>query len=237
MAEGQTLSGMAAQVANLFPKEFAIVDELRIPRGWSLAPLSEWVSALSGGTPSKDNPSLWGGNIPWISPKVMTEIHADEADEHVTPAAVGEGTRLAPSGSTLVMVRGMGLHQKVRVSQTRREVTFNQDVKALVPKGIAPSLLLFALLNGQAELLTKVESSGHGTGKLPSDILLAHPLTLPPLDVQKFLAAPFDAMNARIASTREESRSLTVLRDALLPRLLSGELPIRNAEKLVEARL
>jgi type I restriction enzyme S subunit len=165
----------------------------------------------------------------------MTEIHADEADDFVTPAAVGNGTRTAPAGSTLVMVRGMGLHQKVRVSQARGEVTFNQDVKALVPKTIEPSLLLFALLNGQEELLARVESSGHGTGKLPSEILLGHRITLPSLPRQKHLARTFDAINDRISSSRDEARTLTAVRDELLPRLLSGELTVTQAERTLES--
>lgn len=205
------------------------------PRASSRRPLREWIEALSGGTPSKTNAALWGGDLPWISPKVMTEIHADEADAFVTLSAVGNGTRLAPKRSTLVMVRGMGLHQRVRVSQARREVTFNQDVKALVPRGIEPSLLLFAMLDAQAELLQRVESSGHGTGVLPTEILLSHPISMPSRDVQKQMVKPFDLINDRIAVAREESRTLAELRDLLLPKLLSGELRIRDAQRAVEA--
>jgi type I restriction enzyme S subunit len=62
----------------------------------------------------------------------MTGIHADQADEHVSELAIKNGTRIAPALSTLVMVRGMGLHEFVRVSQARRDVAFNQDVKAIV---------------------------------------------------------------------------------------------------------
>jgi len=167
----------------------------------------------------------------------MTSIHADEAEGFVTQDAIGNGTRLAPRGSTLVMVRGMGLHQQVRVSQTRRDVSFNQDVKALVPGKIESSLLLFSLLDAQAELLSRVESSGHGTGKLPSEVLLAHPITMAQSGEQKALARAFDALNDRIASAREQSRTLAAIRDALLPRLLSGDLPLRHAERLAEAAL
>lgn len=206
-----------------------------IPAGWSRAPLSTWADALSGGTPSKSNASLWDGELPWISPKVMTEIHADSADAFVTRSAIGNGTRLVSKGATLVMVRGMGLHQRVRVSQARREVTFNQDVKALVPRDIEPSLLLFAMLDAQADLLGRVESSGHGTGVLPTDILLAHPIAMPPRDVQREMVKPFDLINDRIAVAREESRTLAELRDLLLPRLLSGELRVRDVERAVEA--
>lgn len=165
----------------------------------------------------------------------MTEIHADEADEHVTLAAIGNGTRLAPAGATLVMVRGMGLHREVRVSQTRREVTFNQDVKALVPRGIQSSLLLFALLDGQQELLGKVESSGHGTGVLPSATLFGHSIVMPSAPVQAELVKNFDFINERIACARNETRTLATLRDLLLPKLLLGEVRVRDAERAVGA--
>ncbi|MBA3393281.1 MAG: restriction endonuclease subunit S [Deltaproteobacteria bacterium] len=234
---GQMNEKLEAMARAMFKSRF--VDFTRtdgaMPVGWSRRTLGEWVDALSGGTPSKANPAFWSGDLPWISPKVMTEIHADDADAFVTPAAIGNGTRLAPRGSTLVMVRGMGLHQRVRVSQARREVTFNQDVKALVARDIEPSLLLFAMLDAQADLLGRVESSGHGTGVLPTGILLAHPIAMPPRDVQREMATPFDLINDRIAVAREESRTLAELRDLLLPRLLSGELRVRDAERAIEA--
>ena len=167
----------------------------------------------------------------------MTGIHADVADQHVSQRAIGNGTRLAPSGSTLVMVRGMGLHQQVRVSQARREVSFNQDVKALVATRIEASLLLFALLDAQKELLLKVESSGHGTGKLSTDVLLKYPITLPSLSVQKELATVFDSLNSRIVSARDQSRNLGALRDTLLPKLISGELRVKDAERIIGGQM
>lgn len=232
-AEGRKPLGMDAATAALFPDGFEHSELGEVPRGWSCRALAGWASALSGGTPSKANPALWGGDIPWISPKVMTEIHADDAEAFVTPAAIGNGTRVAPSGSTLVMVRGMGLHERVRVSQARRDVTFNQDVKALVPSGIEATLLLFALLHGQAELLGRVQSSGHGTGVLPSDILLGHTVSMPEPVVQRSLVRTFDPLNDRIEIGRRETRTLAELRDYLLPKLLSGEVRVRDAEKLV----
>jgi type I restriction enzyme, S subunit len=193
---------------------------------WKAAPLGEWVEALSGGTPSKADASLWGGALKWISPKAMTSIHADECDDYVTTNAVGNGTKIAPKGSTLVMVRGMGLHDGVRISQAREDVTFNQDVKALVPKKIHPDLLLFAMLEAQSALHQRVESSGHGTGKLPSELLLGQPIKLPSLEEQASRGATFAAFNERIGVARHESRTLAALRDTLLPKLISGELRV-----------
>jgi type I restriction enzyme S subunit len=126
----------------------------------------------------------------------------------------------------------MGLHEKVRISQAREEVSFNQDVKALVPRDIEANILLFALLDAQSELLERVESSGHGTGKLPTEVLLNHPIVLPPRPVQLKLGRVFDVMNDRIASSRAASRTLATLRDMLLPKLISGELRAPVAARL-----
>lgn len=233
-SEGRALPGMHRTDADLFPSEFQSSEVGEIPDGWRAAPLRAWADALSGGTPSKKNAEYWNGDIPWISPKVMTTIHADRAEHYVTEAAIGNGTRLAPSGATLVMVRGMGLHHEVRVSQALRDVTFNQDVKALVARNVDPTLLLYALLNAQRTLLDRVESSGHGTGRLPSDVLLSLQIVMPEQQKQEPLARPFVEINTRIAQLGAESLALRRTRDTLLPRLLSGELSVAKAVEAVE---
>lgn len=225
-SEGRRPPGMDEDTARLFPSEFVGSEFGQVPKGWRSAPLRAWAKVLPGGTPSKDDPSLWDGELPWISPKVMASLHADEAENFVTHQALGNGTRLAPAGSTLVMVRGMGLHQKVRVSQARRDLAFSQDVKTLVPEGIEPTLLLFALLHGQSALLGRVEMSGHGTGKLPTEILLAHPIVMPPVGVQYHLANVFNLLNERIERARREQILLAATRDLLLPQFLSGAIPV-----------
>jgi type I restriction enzyme, S subunit len=221
--------GLPTSFVDLFPARFVDSELGEIPEGWVAGTVGSFSTPLSGGTPSKKDSTLWGLDIPWVTPKAMTSMHVDDADEYVTTRALGNGTRLAPRNSTLVMVRGMGLHEKVRVSQARRDVAFNQDVKALVPLGIDATLLLFALLNAQETLLRRVESSGHGTGRLPTDLLMAYPVTMPQESLQDRLATVLRPINDRIASASDESRALTTLRDALLPKLISGELRVKDA--------
>lgn len=206
-------------VAKWFPNSFDESEVGAIPSGWKCVAIGKLVKALSGGTPSKGVAALWAGDIPWISPKVMNAIHADVAEAFVSPDAIGNGTRLAPKGSVLVMVRGMGLHQKVRVCQARGDVAFNQDVKALVPRDIDGSVLLFALLHAQEFLLGKVESSGHGTGRLSTDILLGLSITVPNMECQLELAPHFSVISDRIELARSETKTLESLRAVILPRL------------------
>lgn len=187
-------------------------------------PIGAVCRVMSGGTPPKLMEEFWSGPIPWISPKAMTGIHCDEPDAFVSQAAIGNGTRLAPAGSTLVMVRGMGLHERVRVSQARGDVTFNQDVKALYAADLEPTLLLFAVLDAQEALLTRVESSGHGTGVLPTGALTGCQIAVPDRSSRRSIAERLNLVNDRIALSRAQARTLADLRDVLLPRLLDGRL-------------
>lgn len=186
----------------------------------AFATIGEVCRVLSGGTPAKALPHLWLGPIPWISPKAMTAMHCDEPYAHVSQDAIGNGTRIAPAGATLVMVRGMGLHDGVRVSQARVDVAFNQDVKALVPEAVEPALLLFAVLDAQESLHQKVEASGHGTGVLSTSALTNLRIPMPGGTIRRQIAQRLADINDRIGVTRDEVRTLTSIRDTLLPRLM-----------------
>jgi len=230
--DGREPPGMDPGIAELFSDSFEHQNGDLIPSGWELLPLHRIAELQSGGTPKKNNAAFWDGTIPWISPKVMMAIHAYDSNERVTPDAIGNGTRLVPEGSVLVMVRGMGLHQGIRVSQVRRDVTFNQDVKALVPRAVDGTFLLFALLDASQRLFPKVQASGHGTGVLPTEFLKGLDFAVPPEDTRNKLIEPLTKLNSRIALNSRESETLTALRDTLLPRLLSGELRVPTAEKI-----
>lgn len=59
-------------------------------------------------------------------------------------------------------------------------------------------------------------------------------LVLPARPVAEAFAALIRPLISRIIASVHESRTLTALRDALLPKLLSGELRVKDAERFVE---
>ncbi|KAB2965633.1 MAG: hypothetical protein F9K16_01375 [Thermoanaerobaculia bacterium] len=163
---------------------------------WPLVPLRYLVSFLSGGTPDKGNPQFWsGGTIPWVSPKDMKIDRIDDAEDHITEAALGgSATQLVPVGSVLVVVRGMILAHTLPAAVTTGPVAINQDIKALV---CGPRLLpdfLHAVLVGQAEwLLSLADSSAHGTKKLETEVLQRFEVPCPPLEVQRRIVETLQA--------------------------------------------
>ncbi|MCC5642777.1 hypothetical protein LC607_07430 [Nostoc sp. CHAB 5824] len=50
---------------------------------WIKTTLSSCVKLQSGGTPSKNNPDYWGGDIPWVSSKDFKSIRIYDTEDHI----------------------------------------------------------------------------------------------------------------------------------------------------------
>lgn len=177
----------------------------------SSQPLDDVAYMLSGGTPRKSNQSFWNGSIPWLTPKDMGRW-SGATKAAVSPEAIGNGTRLAPTDAIFIAVRGMSLHNEIRVLRPAQTMTFNQDVKAIVArKGIDPCYLYYAILSKKLELLDIVEAAGHGTGRLPTDKLKS--LTIPRFGpfAETAIAELFAAMDRRIDLNRRMNETLEAM--------------------------
>lgn len=171
-------------------------------------PLNAFAKLLSGGTPSKAKQEFWNGDIPWITPKDMGDWN-DSTANHVTPDAVGNGTRLAPIWTSYIAVRGMSLHKEIRVVRAPFPATFNQDIKAVeVFDGVNNRFLYYCLVAHKPTLLEKVESAGHGTGRLPTDQLEA--LKIPDVndDISVSIAKVLGDLDDKIDLLRQMNTTL-----------------------------
>ncbi|ENM3852191.1 restriction endonuclease subunit S [Vibrio cholerae] len=184
---------------------------------WSVKKLGDLVKFTSGGTPSKSNEAYWGGDIPWISASSMDSTRYSESELKVTTEGAKNGTRLVPKDTVLLLVRGGALHNKIPVGITTREVTFNQDVKALVPKTdeITPWYLLFWLISIKKTLLAKVENTGIGAGKLDTKILQELEVPLPPKPELQRLEKFCKALDDKIILNADTNQTLAQLAQAI----------------------
>jgi type I restriction enzyme S subunit len=142
-------------------------------------PLENLVTFISGGTPSKQNPSNWGDNPPWVSAKDLKSLKIEKSidtlsDEGRTRAAI------VPAGTLLLLVRGMSLFKGIPLGIAMRGLAINQDIKGLVPnKKVSSFYLAYSLLAHEDKLLNYVEAAGHGTGRLDTDTLKGFQIRVP----------------------------------------------------------
>jgi type I restriction enzyme S subunit len=157
---------------------------------WQDKSLAECAVFRSGGTPNKGRPEFWGGDIPWVSSGEMTRQFITDTSLHVTEAGAASGSRLVPSGTMFVVVRGMSLAKEFRVSYAIREMAFNQDLKALTAKqGIDPYFLFTALRAHAPAIQELATEAAHGTKKLEMERLQSFSIRVPDLDTQVRIAA------------------------------------------------
>ena len=152
--------------------------------------------------------------------KDMKRLFLEDAEDHISTAAIDDGARLVPPGTLLVLTRGMTLLKDVPICVLRREMSFNQDVKGLRPKDGVDGLFLAWMLTGNKQrLLAMVDIAGHGTGKLDTDKLKALELMLPPPAEQQRIADCLTSLDDLIAAQTQKLNALKTHKKALMQQL------------------
>ncbi len=191
---------------------------------------------MSGGTPSTSTEAFWGGDIPWMSSKSLTDFRVRDSGRRLTPLGVENGSKLVPSGTILMVVRGMSLKSEFRMGITQREVALSQDLKGLVPRpDLDPAFLAYALQSRAEEVLDMVDEAGHGTGRLQTDRLFALKLLVPPRPVQEKIAATLSLIDDMIESNRRASSIASALLDSFAT-AAGPELPTAPLRDLVSSQ-
>lgn len=161
-----------------------------LPQGWEWVRLGTVVlTTTGGGTPSKNNPAFWGGDIPWASVKDLNvEIYLESTIDSITDAAVAaSSTNVIPKGQIIVCTR-MGLG-KIAINSI--DTAINQDLKALSISANIDQMYFFNKYKGY-----KIVGSGMTVQGIRQEDLLNYLFPLPPFEEQKRIVAKIDELMA-----------------------------------------
>ncbi len=198
-----------------------------VPEGWELRPLARCARLLSGGTRSKARAVVWEGDIPWVSSGELTAVRIHRTTLAVTAEAVEAGSRMVPPETILAVVRGMSLAKEFRIGLTSAPMSFNQDLKAIVPEPDIDVLLLYYSLDAQREQIRdRASEASHGTKKLDSAVLSEVPILKPSETIQRLFRDDVALLHAQWDNLEEQNHRLRNVRNLLLPRLMNGEIAV-----------
>lgn len=170
----------------------------------------------------------------------MKRFRLQDTLDHITDQAITDGARTVPRGSVFVVVRGMILAHTFRVCVAEREMSFNQDVKAIVANESVHGDFLAHWLKGHSDqMLRLVTEATHGTKRIELSALRTFPLVLPPLDEQRQIAEVLDTLDNAIRQSEQLVAKLKQMKQGLVHTLLTrgidnnGELrdPERHPEE------
>ncbi|WP_080487041.1 restriction endonuclease subunit S [Burkholderia ubonensis] len=203
-----------------------------MPQSWEPRSIIELCEVWSGGTPRKSIAEYWNGDIPWVSGKDLKAPALDDAIDHVSDSGVQAGSRLAPAGAVLLLVRGMGLAKDLPVAVINRRMAFNQDVKALVSRGqYSGQFLRSAIYAGKERLLSQIVPSAHGTLTLNLNDVETFKVACPSdPEEAKDIVAILDALDRKIDLHRRKRAVVEELFKSLLHNLMTGEISISDLE-------
>lgn len=215
-----------------------------LPKGWVWSRLGHFGEIKGGGTPSKNSPEYWGGDIPWVCPKDMKRKYINASIYQITNESVGKSSaKLIAKNSILFVVRGMILSHTFPVAINSKIVTVNQDMKALTPSINNMDEYLFLVLTGSAlRILKQVKTSTHGTCRLESEIYYNWMIAVPPLPEQKSivtkvekLLALCDQLETQITQNQGHAEQLmqAVLKEAFSQQNELTDLPTTQGEQVI----
>jgi type I restriction enzyme S subunit len=174
----------------------------------SIKKLSDYCKFVSGGTPSKNNPSHWKGEIPWFSPKDFKSFDLVDSKDHISQiAANSSSTKLLASGTILVVIRSGVLAHSLPVGVIRQAATFNQDIKAIIPNNEIDSeyVALFLRAN-EHKIIRNGVKRGATVHSLNSGYLENLPFNIIELPEQRRIARESGLMLGMVAKSYKAAR-------------------------------
>ena len=166
---------------------------------WKSCKLGDLVTFTSGGTPSKKKEKYWNGTIPWVSAKTMKTERISTSDLMITEEGLKNGSRLAPEGSILLLIRGSGLFNGIPVCLTKKAVAFNQDVKCITScSEIENKYIFYWLLSQSNTLSAMVGVTTIGAGKFDMDMIKNLEISYPNQETRYEIVRIADAISEKI---------------------------------------
>ncbi|SHG16991.1 type I restriction enzyme, S subunit [Fodinibius roseus] len=191
---------------------------------WETENLGEIVSFKGGGTPSKQNPSFWNGNIPWASVKDIKGDYLEKTESKITQEGVkNSSTKVCSAGDLILITRispGKSIISKI-------DCAINQDLKIVDVNGDIDKMFLHYYFKSQ---INEVEKKSSGTTVLGISLNELKQLTVPvpPLPTQHRIVEKieelFSDLDNGIKNLKKAKQQLETYKQSVLKAAFEGKL-------------
>lgn len=194
-------------VAEIVARAASKCIRLACARHFESSSLGDVAEVVSGGTPSTDRPELWGGNIPWITPKDLGKprsIEVAAADRAITVLGLeSSSARLLPEGTVLLSSRAPIGHLAIAANP----LTTNQGFKNIICSERIHNRFLFHVLRGSID---ELEAAGRGNTflEIPSKVVRTFEVPLPPAAIQYAVARFLDTLYRKLSGDQVDLPAL-----------------------------
>ena len=221
---------LAPEVWALFP---ARLDDDRKPEGWINSTIGQEVEVIGGSTPSTREPRFWGGSVAWATPKDLSSLSSPvllETERKITETGLAQiSSGLLPVGTVLLSSRAPIGYIAVALVPT----AVNQGFIAMICRNRISSVFAWLWTQANMEAIHQ-KANGSTFQEISKANFRPIPVIVAPDAVNRAFDHVARPLLDRIICNERENRSLAATRDLLLPKLMSGEIRVRDAEKIAE---
>ncbi|RNF52335.1 restriction endonuclease subunit S [Marinomonas hwangdonensis] len=224
---GTQAPSLPAEIQALFPSRLVESPHGLIPEGWEVGAIKRCCERVeSGGTPKRSVATYWDGDISWLSSGEVRNAIVLDTKEKITALGVSESSaKLWPAGTTVVAMYGATAGE---VCILAKPSTANQACCGLIPKMHTKSFVFFCIRRERENLASK--SSGSAQQNLNKGLVESHEIVIPPKQVLAEFENSIGSILEGWIENERKAETLAKLRDTLLPRLISGQLRLPEAE-------
>lgn len=215
---------------DLFPDRLVDSELGEMPEGWEVKALGDVVDVVGGTTPSTKIPEYWdGGTHCWATPKDLSSLSVPvllDTERKVTDSGLKRiGSGLQPTGTVLLSSRAPIGYLAIN----EIPVAINQGFIAIQPrKGISNLFLLYWCKSSLDEIMS--HANGSTFLEISKSSFRQIPLMMPSRPVLDAYHLMVSNWYAGMVFNEHSSCALAAQRDALLPRLVSGEIRVGPME-------
>ena len=208
---------------DLFPDRLVASELGEIPERWAVTTVGEVATIAGGSTPSTKVAEYWdGGHHSWATPKDLSVLSVPvllETERRVTDAGLGRiGSGLLPEGTVLLSSRAPIGYLAIN----EIPVAVNQGFIAMMPKEPVSNLFLLHWCRASLD-----EIVSHANGSTFLEVSKSNfrqiLLLVPPKPLMDHYHVMANDIHQKVVDNERSSRALAAQRDALLPKLVSGE--------------
>ena len=232
---GQSLPGLPGHLYDVFPDRLVESELGEIPEGWRHSTIGEEVTVCGGSTPSTKEPEFWeGGQHCWATPKDLSALKFPvllDTDRKITDAGLAKiSSGLLPVGTVLLSSRAPIGYLAIAEVPT----AINQGFIAMKCDGTLPNVFVLPWCRESMDAIVG-NANGSTFQEISKNNFRPLRVVVPSDPVLTSFTRSAGSLYRQLAENERESRSLARLRDTLLPKLISGELRVPDAERMVGA--
>ncbi|MBO0505732.1 restriction endonuclease subunit S [Aeromonas allosaccharophila] len=234
-ARGEQPAGLAPEVAALFPDSFEESALGMVPKGWNTGTLGD-VAHFQNGYAFKSKDWCESGHPVVKIGDVKPGIIDFSGCSYIAPETTEGLSRFKlRRGDLLVGMTGY-VGETGLVPHVEPHAYLNQRVGRIATKsGLIDLGFVYCLVRNSAfKGYAEARSHGSAQANVSGAVLLDYPVVTPTQNILDRFNGSVGVLLERILSNHEQAQTLATLRDTLLPRLISGQLRLPEAEAMVE---